>query len=284
MREIFKDKNIENQFRQKGYVLIPLVSGHEIDALKNQLTHFKPSDNFKGNQDTAIGKQSFHITFFDRDYDYKKEMFEFTKLYFKEATSNLLSEYKCIQANVFLKPSSAGFVFPHQNLTTVDEKKYNSISFWLPLQDTNFENGTVCLIPRSQEIPIKYRNTHLYWPFTDYCMTEEGKALFVPIEVKKGELLILDDRIIHYTPVNKSKEDRWVLHSLWAPKEAQIKFFSKKDAQIEIYDVEDDFWQYAAPGEMIKGKNPDLVKENDEMVYSQEQFVSIIKKLNENPH
>ena len=284
MRDIFNDITIENQFRQNGYVIIPLVSGDEIDALKDQLTHFTPSDNFKGNQDTAIGKQSFHITFFDRDYHYKKGVFDFTKHYFKETVQDLLRAYKCIQANVFLKPSSAGFVFPHQNLTTVDETQYNSISFWLPMQDTNFENGTVCLIPRSQDIPIKYRNTHLYWPFTNYCMTEEGKAHFVPIEVKKGELLILDDRIIHYTPINQSKEDRWVLHSLWAPQEAQIKYFSKNESQIEIYDVADDFWQFTAPGEPIKGKNPDLVKENDEIVYSQEEFVSIIKKLNEVPH
>ncbi len=279
MRDIFKDKNIEQSFREMGYVVIPFIDSSELDKLKEQLKQFKPSDNFEGNQETLIGKQSFHITFFDSDYNYKKEMLNFTRKYFQEFTTNILNNYKCVQANAFIKPAQQGFVFPHQNLTIVDESKYNSMSLWLPLQDTNFENGTVCVIPKTQNIPIKYRNTHIYWPYADYCMTEEGQKLFIPINVKKGELLIIDDRLIHYTPINKSQEDRWVLHSLWAPQEAQIKYFDKTETHVKIYNVDDNFWQYTIPGKVISGQEPNFISINDETIYSNDEFVSEIRKL-----
>lgn len=280
MREIFNDKYIETQYLENGYVVIPFLSSNEVDKLKSKLQRFKPADNYKGNQETAIGKQSFHITFFDSNFIYKKEMLDFTRSYFKDSISTLLCNYKCVQANVFLKPANAGFVFPHQNLTIVDEQQFNSMSLWLPLQNTNFTNGTVCLIPRSQNIAVKYRNTHIYWPYADYCMTEEGKQHFIPIEVNKGELLIIDDRIIHYTPINTSNKDRWVLHSLWAPQEAQIKYFDKNKTKVKIYNVDDDFWQFHPPGIKINDKNPDEVFTNDEIIYPENEFVTMLEKLN----
>ena len=278
MRKIFKENSIEKEFLENGYVVIPFGNVQELELLEEQLRKFKPSDNFKGNQDTLLGKQSFHVTFFDNNNEYKKKMLAFAKNTFQPLSDTILEGYKCVQGNVFLKPPQSGIVFPHQNLTIVDETKYTTLSFWLPLQNTTKENGTLCLIPKTQNSFVKYRNTHVYYPYTDFLASEEGQQYFTPIHLQKGELLILDDRIIHYTPINHSKKDRWVLHALWAPQEAQIRYYDPVNDKINVYNVSDDFWQYHAPGSNITKTEPDEIIVNDELIYTEKEFVEVLKK------
>lgn len=278
MRRIFKDNKAEEFFLREGYIIVPFNNACDIDSLKESLLQLNPSDNFKGNQDTLIGKQSFHITFFDSEYDYKKRVYNFVKDVFTPFIHEHIHDFKCVQGNVFLKPPKSGIVFPHQNLTIVDETKYRTFSLWIPLQDTNEENGTLCLIPKTQNDFLKYRNTHVYWPYTDFLASEEGQQYFTSINVKKGELLIIDDRIVHYTPINKTESDRWVLHSLWAPNEAQIQFYNPIDTVVNIYDVSDDFWQYHPVGTLIDQKKADNSIKNNEIILSELEFKEALKK------
>jgi len=141
MRTVFKDSAIESTFRKKGFVNIPFLSGEEVTTLKQDLLALQPSDAYKGNQETHIGQQSFHVTFFDRDVAYKQQVYDLVSSKFSVIAGTLLNNYKCAQANVFVKPPHSGFVYPHQNLTITDETKFTTVSFWLPLQDTNLGSG-----------------------------------------------------------------------------------------------------------------------------------------------
>ncbi len=279
MREIFNDPGTENTFRKQGFIILPFVNETETLNLKQSLMALNPSDHFKGNQSTLIGQQSFHITFFDQDKTYKQAVYNTVKDVFSSFSQEHLKNYKCAQANVFLKPGGKGFVFPHQNLTIVDEEKYTSLSFWLPLQDTNFENGTICLIPGSQYNFVKYRNTHVFWPYVKFFIEGKGLNYFVPVNVKAGEILIIDDRLIHYTPINSTTQDRWVVHSLWAPKEVQLRFCDPHKTEVKIYHVDDEFWQFHPPGASIQKTDPDSILINDEFVYNESELIEILENL-----
>ncbi len=279
MRSVFRDNNIESQFRKYGYVSVPFLTENETESLKQELLQFTPSDNYQGNQPTPFGKQSFHVTFFDSNKEYRQNVFDFIKSKFSSISNQLLDNYKCAQANVFLKPPHSGFVYPHQNLTITDEQKFTSVSFWLPLQDTGFENGTICLVPGSQTSFVNYRNTHINWPYVNSF--KEGAALgyFIPINVKAGELLILDDRLIHYTPINKSNNERWVMHALWAPAESPIWFCDPKKDEVNIYQVNDDFWQFHLPGEFPSDK-PYKTIPNTETLFTDIELLEQLQLLN----
>lgn len=286
MRAIFNDSRLEEEFRKKGYVIVPFLNQAEAVALRSEASKLKPSDNFEGDQETAIGKQSFHVTFFDTIVEYKKNVFDFIQSVFNPAATQLLNNYKCAQANIFLKPGKKGFVYPHQNLTIVDEARYTSLSFWTPLQDTGFANGTLCVVPGSQIGFVKYRNTHVYWPYVKFFKEGRGLHYFETISVKAGELLILDDRIIHYTPVNTSADARWVLHALWAPSEAQLLFCDPTIKTVNIFEVPDDFWQFHAPGTLIENREPDMWFANNETLLNEEMLtkkLEELKRLQSNP-
>lgn len=264
-RAVFKDHLLDEQFNKNGYIIVPFLSEDEVSAFKKDLIQLRPSDDYKGNQKTLIGQQSFHVTFFDSNQHYRQNVYDYLKARFNAISSNLLADYKCAQANVFLKPAHSGFVYPHQNLTITDETKYTSVSFWSPLQHTNFENGTICLIPGSQKGFVKYRNTHVLWPYVNYFKDGPGLHYFKPFKVNAGELLIIDDRIIHYTPINTSNEARWVAHALWAPAEAPIWFCDPREDKVTIHEVSDHFWQFHAPGEFPDSGFNSFTQTNDEV-------------------
>lgn len=279
MHRVFNDTALEASFRKNGYLVLPLFNAEEIEVLSKKSAQLRPSDNFKGNQETALGKQSFHVTFFDKDTAYKKSVFDFIRSTFSSAAATFLSGYKCAQANIFLKPPGVGFVYPHQNLTIANEEIFTTVSFWLPLQDTDFGNGALCVVPGSQNGFVKYRNTHVYWPYVRFFKEVKGLNYFKTIEVKAGELLILDDRIIHYTPINTSSLPRWVLHSLWAPLEARLQFCDPATDVVRIYDVEDDFWQYHMPGTLIEDRQPDRLMSGGEVILTEDELIEKLERL-----
>lgn len=279
MEPTFKDKTLQERFNKLGYVVLPSSHAFDLHEIKKQLITLKPSDNYQGNQETKIGKQSFHVTFFDKNDEYKQQLFSYIKDLFSDFSKNSFISHKCCQANVFLKQPKSGYVYPHQNLTIVDEKEYTSFSCWMPLQDTNFENGTVCLIPGSHNHFQAYRNTHIYWPYIDFFKNDSNLNYFKAVDVKAGEILILDDRLAHYTPENKSNDTRWVLHSLWAPTQAQIKFYDVKFNMVDEYNVAHDFWQHTQPFELPLKNNLTQSFKFIENNYSDDELMELLNQL-----
>lgn len=281
MRQIFNDKENEALFRKQGYILLKGIDQNTLTEFKSKALTQKPSDNFAGNQATLIRPQSVHITFFDENEEYKRTVYNDYKKTVTALAKEYLKDYKCAQANVFLKPGGSGYVYPHQNLTIVDEEKFTSVSFWMPLQDTNFENGTICLIPGSHTDFIKYRNTHVHWPYMKSLMEENSLKYFVPIDVKAGELLVLDDRIIHYTPTNSRTTERWVIHGVWAPEEAQLIFCDPRNESVTIFPVHDEFWQFHTPGGLLPETQTHLTLPYELKILDEVELFSKLNALKE---
>lgn len=285
MNSVFLDPHLEVLFRKNGYVKIPFYDSNKMETLKSELNDLQPDDSFKGNQETKIGKQSFHITFFDKNIDYKKSVLAKARSFLDQFATTILNEYKCAQANIFLKLPGSGYVYPHQNITIVDETFYTSISIWIPLQDTTLRNGAICLIPGSQNYFEDFRNTHVYWPYVGFFKEGPGKNYFKTIDVKAGEVLVLDDRIVHYTPNNYSEEERWVFHSLWKPSVAELYFFDPKEDQVNAFLVEEEFWQFNPPGEMIDNKLPDkIIPAKSTKKYTEAELLNLLEKLHTSAH
>ncbi len=279
MRPVFKRSDIEEQFQRDGYCILPFLEKEAVEELRNRFLALRPSDEFQGYQDTPIGKQSFHITFFDSDADYKRAVLDLAKETFASFCETYLDDYTCVQANAFIKPAGKGFVHPHQNLTIVDESRFTSLSLWMPFQDTTFDNGTLCVIPGSHNGFEDYRNTHIYWPYIHFFREERGLQYFQAINVRAGEVLILHDRLVHYTPDNITSEPRWVFHSLWQPTEADTFFFDPTEDKVRVYQVDKEYWQLTLPGQGIGDLKPIEVRPNNTHRYSETELIEVLEAL-----
>lgn len=279
MIEVFKNQQFESTFRKKGYLLIDYLDDKEIEILFRQLQELNPSDFFQGRQKTKIGEQTIHITFFDSNHEYREKVHSIAQNIMQPFVSKYLNDYSCAQSNVFLKQATSGYIHPHQNLTIVDEEEFTSVSLWMPLQDTSIENGTICLIPGSQNHFEKYRNTHVYWPYIHFFREELGLNYFETINVKKGSVLVIDDRIVHYTPTNQTSHPRWVLHSLWKPKTAPCIFCDPKDNWVEIFRVHEEFWQFYEPNDSFDSHDSPLKIPYQQKHYSENELIQLLESL-----
>jgi hypothetical protein len=250
MRRIFIDDEQQQLFDRQGYIILPHATAGLMQEMVNEMLALKTEGvTFEAFQENPHHKHDMHSTFWDLDKNYRTQTFGIITAFFKSALQKYLVDYKFIQANVFIKYANSGYIAPHQNLTILDESRFTSLSFWCPSIDTNKQNGTMYIVPGSHKKFVKYRTTNFGWPlmpvFEDYTT-----PLFEPVNVNAGDLLIIDDSLIHGTIINSSSQTRWVFHALVAPIEAEL-FVCDVNAQennVYIYNAPEMFFQYYMPG------------------------------------
>jgi phytanoyl-CoA hydroxylase len=132
---------------------------------------------------------------------------------------------------IFKPPEIGGKVKPHQDSSFLYTEPSTCTGFWIPLDDVDQENGCLWFIPGSHTLPLEYRfkrdeNDELYYdPPLNYEYLEEmwPKEFFIPIEARKGSLVIFHGNLVHMSDENKSDKPRHVYtfhvvdnHSYWS--------------------------------------------------------------------
>lgn len=217
-RQIFRDPALQKQFEEDGYVIVQFLEPEEIQALLDFKNGTRPDNRFNTNAEDA----TYHFTFLDTNIPYKKEVFNTVMQFFQPAIDKWMIDYKPLIVNFVLKDAGYGEVPVHQNWNFVDEEKFRSFSVWVPLMDTNAENGTLQIIPgtHTQNFHYAIRSPWIPWyfkDFSDFVIKEYHR----PLNVKAGQAVIFDDSLIHYSSPNNSKEQRIVIQNIIIPAETE---------------------------------------------------------------
>jgi hypothetical protein len=274
MANIFKDISIEKTFEEYGYIIIDIEDKQNLISIfeKIQFDLNKELSSLMGNQN-SLCNITIHSTFLDEDKNYKKIVQRNLEPIFNTILDTHILNYKTIQLNIFNKPPNAGFLSPHQNITTVDEDLHTSLSIWIPLQDTSEANGCIYLLPKSNKKIEKYRNPYIYWPPLKFS-TSISDYNMIPIELKMGQAIIFDDSLVHGSPTNTTETSRIALHAICIPKGIAPIYAKKRDENtFELIEVSDDFWFNYSPGD-IEPSHPIIKKVNyTEKIYSKADFI-----------
>jgi hypothetical protein len=148
------------------------------------------------------------------------------------------------------KKKGKSAVEAHQDWTIVDETRFNSFNLWIPLVDTNKENGTLGLIPGSHRwnnVVRGYSTPNPYAAFTDKLM----QIGYEP-ELSAGQAILYNHKLLHYSRPNRTDQHRNTAIVGMKEKNAdlQVSVFSSSEKKIDTYAVtEEDFYLF----------NPDLV-------------------------
>lgn len=238
-RKIFYDNNLQTQFEHQGYVVVDLLSPTQVSIL-TQL--FDEVEGAKGTANSNLN--SYELSFFDKNPEKKKWKFEAINKFLGPIVNKLLNNYKPFIINLFNKQSGLGEVPVHQNWTFVDEEHFTSLSLWCPLQEVSRENGTLEVVPGTHKVICNYRGPSIPWVFTKLNQLLIDKYM-IPCNLHIGQVVILDDSIIHYSGVNRSDVDRKAIQLILKPSETPLIhcYISNKGKEtINIIDVDDDFF------------------------------------------
>ena len=271
----FADINVNKQVEQNGFAVVPLASAEELQDLK-LFYNTLPETNSKGT----------YVTMFHPSYEYREKVEHKIRQLFAVKAEGLLINYRVLFTNYMVKEPGPEGDFPvHQDWTYVDETKYASYAFWIPLADVDTSNGALHVVPGSHKFITHLRGPFIHEPFRDLSEVIK-KKYSQPVNIKAGEALIWDHRLIHFSLPNISSEPRIAFTLILVPKDADvIHCFGGNTPtrcidEVEVFTVDSSFYlKY-----VISQRPEDVEKvrsiQQNHHSFSSEQFETVCSQIN----
>ena len=136
-----------------------------------------------------------------------------------------------------------GTLKPHQDWNIVDENKYRSFNIRVPLVDVNQDNGAICIMPKSHLWLKNFHSANIPSQFQNVEAQLWDKM--IQLNMKAGEALIYDHRLIHASGENHSEEIRLTTVFGIIPDEARMFYYHQKhENTVEEYESNSEFFLY----------------------------------------
>ena len=272
MRTTFINSRIEESFIHDGYYVVNLLSPIELGEVR------------KGIKDLGYGidsERKLRISLYDESTEKKNEIFEELSPIFQNVANTFLQNYILIRMGIFDKLPGGGEIKAHQQPNLVDESKYRSLTIWVPLSETTVEMGTLHVVKYSHKIFDRVR------PVNDCCRFEKVsektmKKYSIPLELKNGQAAIFDDRIIHWSPPNKSSRTRTAVQLEFIPRDTKpVMYYRINDKEISKYIVDKNYFREV----VFPSKKPNNLQAIETLTqpcigYNNKQFISSMQDFN----
>jgi phytanoyl-CoA hydroxylase len=127
---------------------------------------------------------------------------------------------------IFKQPKIGGEVRCHQDATFLHAEPDRVVGLWFALEDAHRENGCLWVVPGGHRAGLAARFVREGRTTRTVKVRDPGwdEGTRVPLEVKKGALVVLDGRVPHMSEANRSERSRhaYTLHvvpgtSAWLP-------------------------------------------------------------------
>jgi hypothetical protein len=237
---IFRKQADEDFFNRCGYIQHSFLGLDEINALQKAFITY---NNMNGEVIDFAKELGYYISVFDSNTEKRKYINDTLKNIFTPKVEALMNNYTILYGNFMYKEAGGKEIEVHQDFSFVDEKKYTAFNLWIPLQDTNPENGGFHLIESSNKLFNSYRSSTIPHNLTHY--NEAFKKLMKAVDVKAGDGLLFDHRLFHYSTPNRSDKIRIAVQMVLIPKEATPVMYyyepQKDKKNLSVYEMTENF-------------------------------------------
>ncbi|HXH19738.1 MAG TPA: phytanoyl-CoA dioxygenase family protein, partial [Chitinophagales bacterium] len=221
-KDIFKSPDLQYPFREQGYVIVPLLTQQQIQQLAEIYAAYERSSQVQ---------LPFYTSIWSENAEYRESVDAELKRILSSALNKYLLDCKPVFANFMVKhPGDQSQLIPHQDWSFVDETRYDSVTVWCPLVDVNDFNGNLQVVPRSHRLKNLVRGRFFDAPFQNLF----DKVIYHRLRslpMKAGEALILNSRLIHASPPNRSSQVRVTASVVMVPQEAELIHYVLEDTQ-----------------------------------------------------
>lgn len=231
MRQYFKNKVLDEQFKKDGIIKVSLLNSEEVNEL---LALYK----------TIKRPLAFKELHFNIRTDSVAE-----KLRVQEKLLSILQQRVTdMFTNVHLFGScfiTKGFGFRnevayHQDWSMTDEAIDMAFLVWCPLINTNRRNGAFSVLKGSHKLNTGVRTLNM--PTKTFKIKSAVKPYATKLECKAGEALIYHPALFHATYPNRTFKHRVIAYTAVIPNEAKLLFYYKNQAEtVTSYKLPYDF-------------------------------------------
>lgn len=230
----FKNSLFQEQFDEVGFVKVPLLNNEEVFLLKEYIT-----------EKTPIIEKTNQLGFFQGvcidDKQTKINLDNHIRSIINPKLTNVIENFKEIIYTALAKGCGENSKLElHQDSSFVDENIDFSMSLWIPLSDSNLANGAIHFLNGSHKSFPAIRCATISH---NYGNINKIKQSMECIDVKQGEALLFNARMLHYTPNNTSGEIRMAIMSCLIRSDADIlQYYKISESRLEAYKMKDNFF------------------------------------------
>ncbi len=233
--KILLDDGLDGRLLENGYVIIPFLEAGTVDHLKQWFHQLHPDP-----------VQGFYASAHVPDPDFRTKISDKLRETIKPSVERAFTDGLALGGTFIAKaPGDAGVLQPHQDWNIVDEEKYRSFNIWIPLVDVSKQNGAVEILPGSHHKMRTYRGANLPNAF-DEVRPLVWSAL-ERLDMKAGEALIYDHRLVHGSGPNLTDELRLAVVVGVIHREAEMTYYYQEDGGVNEYACSPEFYLQGNP-------------------------------------
>lgn len=235
MFQVFADADLQKSYERKGYVILRgLLPGKEVKELKELAL---------ANSSQFV--QPFHASHFSNDVTYKMQVHQVLNEVVFGSVKPHLANFRPVFGNFMVKkPGEGGFLQMHADWAYVEEPQMRSMAVWVPLVDTNEQNGCLGVIEGSHRFMNSVRGPRIQQNNFEHDR-QWVKDYGTLLPVNAGDGIVYDHALLHFSQANMSGELRPALNVSTVPANAPMIHYCVPEGQSEImkYTVpSDDFF------------------------------------------
>lgn len=234
-RRVFLDPNHEAAFRENGYVMLDLLTGSDVEHLLGFYAQVQEQH-----------ADQFTTSVLIDDAGVRRRIHAEVGGLLHERLLPILDRYRIAVGSYSVKQAGASFskVGLHQDFTFVDERSQCGLSLWCPLMEVGLENGCLGVVRGSHPFNDNYRDP-CFLPYHDLLELIESEYMsYLPM--RAGQALVMDNRLFHGSPENRSERSRIVAAGVAVPCESQLLYCHRDhagdDTVLKVYEVPPDFY------------------------------------------
>lgn len=250
--------------RDGYFIQKPFLSSSEVSTLKEVYGKLKHDFDVQG----------FHASCYSSDSSYREAILGAVREVVAPRIQPLLEDCELVSADYVVKEALEGKMQMHQDWSRVDERKFQSIVAWFPLEDTNETNGRLSVLRESHRNIVAWRGEcapglpHYFPQFEEKIPCAIKEKYEVPLNLRAGEAVFYDARLIHFSPLNQTDHARLAINVSFVPKEAPlVHSFRSSEHTIDLLAIDNSFYTTHVMGEIPEGKKIDEVPFGFEILY-----------------
>ncbi|HKK76945.1 MAG TPA: phytanoyl-CoA dioxygenase family protein [Saprospiraceae bacterium] len=234
--KILQEDQLDEQLLEDGYVIVPFFADEQIAHLRTLFAqlHTDPIQGFYA---------SAHVP----DPSFRTRISEEIRSVATPLVEQYFTDALALGGTFIAKAAGdAGILQPHQDWNIVDEEQHRSFNIWIPLVDVSKENGAVEILPGSHRKLQTYRGANLPNAFDE--VRPLVWAAMKTLEMKAGQALIYDHRLVHGSGANQSEELRLAIVLGTIHREAPMRYYYQREGKINEYACSPAFYLEGNPG------------------------------------
>jgi len=232
-KRIFLSDEHQQTFERQGFIVLPFLTELEVAKLDAFFDELHPELHGSG----------FFSGSYSNDFHYKKRASDGIVKVFGRGYAEVFTDYAPFGGAFLYKvPGENSALAAHQDWTIVDESQHVALNCWVPLCDVTMENGPLMIMPGShydRHHVVRAPTVPFFFSGNDDLVMQQ----LVPMEVKAGTAVILNQSVIHYSPPNHSGRVRKAITAGIKSAGAQMYFHYREPdrEELEVREMDDDF-------------------------------------------